>query len=67
MNNDEREQWVNNDEGLYRWRNREGGTMRDFLKRNRLTIDQHIEKATGRIDVEKCLAREYYPASRINI
>ena len=47
MNDTEREQWVNNDEGLYRWRQREGGSMRDFLKRNRRWIDNMIEEAIG--------------------
>lgn len=43
MNNDEREMWIMNDEGLYNWRQREGGTMRDFIKRWRHIIDAKIE------------------------
>jgi len=67
MNNNERELWINNDEGLHRWRQREGGSMRSFLKRNRLVIDRYIERATDKIDIEKCLVQGYYPASKIDI
>ena len=47
MNDEERAMWVENDEGLYNWRQREGGSMRDFLRRNRRWIDNIIEEATG--------------------
>ena len=47
MNDEERAMWVENDEGLYAWRQREGGSMRDFLRRNRRWIDNIIEEATG--------------------
>jgi len=46
INNAEREMWVNNDEGLYRWWKREGGSLRDFIKNNREEIDALIERAT---------------------
>ena len=47
MNDEERTMWVENHEGLYRWRQREGGSMRDFLKRNRRWIDNIIEEECG--------------------
>lgn len=52
MNDNEREQWVNNDEGLYRWflswkRTNRGG-MRGFLRANRAEIDNAINRALGR-------------------
>ena len=47
MNNSEREMWINNDEYLYNWRQREKGTMRDFIKRNRRWIDNHIDENSG--------------------
>lgn len=49
MNNDERTQWINNDEGLYAkyqfWlrQNRGRGGLRTFIKENRDSIDTAIE------------------------
>jgi peptidoglycan hydrolase-like protein with peptidoglycan-binding domain len=45
LNNSEREQWINNDEGLYNWYMAErkmGGGMSAFIKRNREQIDAAI-------------------------
>ncbi len=42
MNDQEREQWVLNDEGLYRWWRCSGMGMRRFLRRNRADIDAAI-------------------------
>jgi hypothetical protein len=43
MNDVERSDWVNNEEGLYlAWR-RSGKSMRDFIRENRELIDQMIE------------------------
>ena len=64
MNDEERAMWINNDEGLYNWFKSERKPMRQFIKENRADITKHIEIATGNIDTEKLLAREYYPASR---
>ena len=45
-NDNEREQWVNNDEGLYdmykRWRRHNKGGMRGFIRANRAEIDSLI-------------------------
>jgi len=47
MNDIEREQWVNNDEGLYRiWRSSRKG-MREFVKENRREIDELISTVTS--------------------
>jgi hypothetical protein len=48
----ERELWVNNDEGLYRWYQQESrrmkGGMRAFIKRNRAEIDAAIRGVRDR-------------------
>jgi len=43
MNDEERRQWVNNDEGLYRWWQASGLSVRDFIKQNREDLDRVIE------------------------
>ena len=52
MNNAEREQWANNDEGLYQWflswKRANRGGMRGFLQENRAEIDNAINRALGR-------------------
>jgi len=42
MNNNERELWVRNDEGLYAMWQDSKLSMRMFLTKNRTTIDNHI-------------------------
>lgn len=42
MNNNDREQWVNNDEGLYNEKRRSGMSMRNFIKANKELIDEVI-------------------------
>lgn len=44
MNDDERERWVLNDEGLYLWHKRSRKGMRSFLRENRAEIDAHIKE-----------------------
>lgn len=49
MNNDERSQWIDNDETLYKWWKLEGGSKADFIKDNREELDKYIsEKLNGR-------------------
>jgi len=48
MNNNEREQWINNDEGLYLWWKRSRLSMREFIRQNRDEIDSCISRALGR-------------------
>lgn len=47
MNDRDRENWINNDEGLYDWFNswkrRNTGGMRGFIKEHREEIDAAIE------------------------
>lgn len=40
MNDEERRQWVENDEGLYGLRRSSGLSTREFVKRNRSLIDE---------------------------
>lgn len=47
MNNREREQWIDNDEGLYCWWKQSGLSKREFIKQNREEIDRCIENVTG--------------------
>ena len=42
MNNNDREQWVNNDEGLYVMYKRSKQNMRSFIKTNKEMIDRVI-------------------------
>jgi hypothetical protein len=43
MNDTERAQWVDNDEGLYLWRRRTRLSMRAFIRTHRAEIDNHIK------------------------
>lgn len=47
MNNTEREQWIDNDEGLYRWWKSSRLSKREFIKQNRAEIDEAINNVTG--------------------
>lgn len=47
MNNREREEWINNDEGLHNWKRSSGLSMREFIKQNRTEIDAAIESVTS--------------------
>lgn len=42
MNNTEREQWIDNDEGLYDWWRGSRLSKREFIKQNRAEIDEVI-------------------------
>ena len=43
INDNDREQWVDNDEGLYNWWRRTGKAKRAFIRANRPTIDAVIQ------------------------
>jgi hypothetical protein len=47
MNNNDREQWVNNDEGLYVMYKRSKQNMRSFIKTNKEMIDEIISNVVG--------------------
>lgn len=47
MNNTEREQWVDNDEGLYNWWKRSKLSKRKFIQENRAEIDEAINNVLG--------------------
>jgi hypothetical protein len=46
MNDKDREQWIDNDEGLYNWWKRERCSKREFIRRNRAEITKAIENVT---------------------
>lgn len=48
MNDRERELWVMNDEGLYRWWKSTRKTLRSFIRENRQVITDSINRAMGR-------------------
>lgn len=48
MNDSEREQWVNNDEGLYSWWKSSRLPMRTFIRENRKTLTASISNVLGR-------------------
>lgn len=45
LNDDERRQWVLNDEGLYNWYRGSRKALRSFIRDNRAAIDSVILKA----------------------
>ena len=47
MNNNERSQWIDNDETLYLWWQSSGLSKRAFIKANKETIDWRIKKLAG--------------------
>ena len=48
-NDDDRRLWVLNDEGLYNMHRAEGGSVREFVRKNRAKIDAVIDNvASGR-------------------
>lgn len=47
MNNTERSQWIDNDEGLYNWRKSSRLSKRVFISQNRAEIDAAIENMTS--------------------
>ena len=47
MNDVDRAQWVDNDEGLYDLRRSSGQSMRDWIRENREMIDRCINNVTS--------------------
>ncbi len=48
LNDDDRRQWIDNDEGLYNWQRSSGLSMRDFIRSNRTELDAIINAALNR-------------------
>lgn len=46
MNNSDREQWIDNDEGLYNWWRSSRLPKRQFIRDNKVEIDAAIENVT---------------------
>jgi hypothetical protein len=42
MNDTERDQWIDNDEGLYKWHRMSGLSRRAFIRKFRAEIDEAI-------------------------
>ena len=47
INDEDRRQWVLNDEGLYLWWQRSGKELRAFIKANRAQLDEVINNVTS--------------------
>jgi hypothetical protein len=47
MNDTDRGQWIDNDEGLYRWWKSSKLSKREFIRQNRTEIDKAIENVTS--------------------
>lgn len=45
-NDEERRDWIDNDEGLYNWKRSSGLSMREFIRQNRVEIDAAIDNVT---------------------
>lgn len=43
MNDNDREEWIDNDEDLYNWWKAEGGSIRNFIRANKEKIDKYIK------------------------
>lgn len=48
INDEDRRQWVLNEEGLYWWQRRSGQSMRQFIREHRQEIDKVINKVLNR-------------------
>ncbi len=48
MNSRERERWILNDEGLYKWFKSEGCSMTLFIRENKVSIDAVIAGILGK-------------------
>jgi hypothetical protein len=48
LNDAERAQWVDNDEGLYLWWRGSGLSMRSFVRQNRAELDRRIAAVLDR-------------------
>jgi hypothetical protein len=46
INNEERRLWIENDEGLYNWKRSSKLSMREFIRQNRVAIDEVIFSVT---------------------
>lgn len=47
MNNTDRSQWIDNDEGLYNWWKRSRLSKTEFIRQNREEIDKVITNVRG--------------------
>jgi hypothetical protein len=47
LTNAERENWINNDEGLYNWKRSSKLSMRKFIAENKEEIDRCINNVLG--------------------
>lgn len=47
MNNEERRQWIQNDEGLYQWWKESRLSLARFIQTNRTEIDRVINRVLG--------------------
>ena len=47
MNDEERRQWIENDEGLYLWKRSSRLPMRQFIRENRAEIDELIHNVVS--------------------
>jgi hypothetical protein len=48
LNDDDREQWISNDEGWYHQQRRSGLGMRAFIRANRAELDAYIKTELNR-------------------
>jgi len=44
MNDNDRREWVENDEALYKWWKAEGGGLYRFVQENRASLTKYIQK-----------------------
>jgi len=61
LNDEERRQWIENDEGLYDWRRRSKLSMRAFIRKNRAEIDSVINNVRDGIKPAHYLTYHHGP------
>lgn len=64
INDEDRRQWILNDEGLYNWQRRSGLSMREFIRRYRAEIDPVITNVRDGRQPAHYLAYDHGPGCK---
>lgn len=64
INDEERRQWVSNDEGLYNWQRSSSLSMQGFIRAYRLEIDEVIRKVRDGVEPSHYLAYDHGPGCK---
>lgn len=64
INDEDRRQWIENDEGLYNWQRSSRLSMREFIKEHRREIDEVIRKVRDGVKPAHYLAYHHGPGCK---